>query len=49
MTIPAYLSVYVLTGSVAIVAILFGLNRALARAETCIRYRASAITRSQGE
>lgn len=44
MTIPAYLSVYVLTGSVAIVAaILFGLNRALARADWSAEQRARVV------
>jgi hypothetical protein len=44
MTIPAYLSVYVLTGSVAIVAaIVFGLNRALARADWSAEERARVV------
>ena len=44
MTIPAYLTVYVLTGSVAIVAaIVFGLNRALARADWSADERARVV------
>ncbi len=44
MTIPAYLSVYVLTGSATVVATtLFGLNRALARAEWSAEDRARVV------